>query len=285
MAPGFRYHVITIVAIFMALGVGMVVGSSHLQEALVERLQVQLAALGRRFTDEIEPLRQRTEEQKRLLNLLATRLTHNRLTDRRVAVVVTGDYGDAAHRATDELRSAGAEIVSLTTIPSTFPDRLDAVRARLTQVLPEIAASADDPRSGVLRLLSRRIVYGGSRSDLTELVDANLIETDGNYNRPVHLVILFGGANAAMGKRWSSVDLPLIDGLLETGARVIGAEAEAADVSYITAYQSKGISTVDNVDTEIGQTTLVLLASGDRGSYGIKDTARDGLLPSGERQE
>ncbi|MBM3494607.1 MAG: hypothetical protein FJX72_09880, partial [Armatimonadetes bacterium] len=51
MGPGFRYHVATIVGVFMALGLGMVIGSSYIQEALVERLRLQLTQLNERFTN------------------------------------------------------------------------------------------------------------------------------------------------------------------------------------------------------------------------------------------
>ena len=43
-------------------------------------------------------------------------------------------------------------------------------------------------------------------------------------------------------------------------------------------YQKQGISTVDNVDTIIGQISLALIMTGQEGNYGIKEGA-DALMP------
>jgi len=282
MGPGFRYHVATIVAIFLALGVGMVIGSSHLQEALVERLRIQLRELNERFTNEIQPLRKDNEEKSKALGILAARVTRNALKDIRVALVVTGDYGDAAQQAADAMRKAGAALESTTVIPPSFPMRLDV---GLPALLPALKGALEDPqvdgRSLVFRRLASLIAFGGAPQIRKRFEEANLIEPNGSYGSKVNAVVLIGGARDVAERRWQTVDYPLIDQLLALGATVIGAEPSDAAQTYIPAYQAKGISTVDNVETEIGRTCLVLLVRGDRGSYGMKKTARDGLLPLG----
>lgn len=286
MGPGFRYHVATLVAVFMALGVGMVIGSSHLQEALVERLQVQLRNLNERFASEIQPLRKENEEKTKAISALITRVTYKALDGKTVALVVTGDYGDAAQQAADALKKAGATLESITTIPPSFAMRLEVGLPAIIPVLKKQPADAEiDGRTLVFRNLAMLIARGNMPQILERLTEANLIEATGEYRRKVDAVILVGGARDLTERRWQSLDYPLIDQLKELGTTVIGAEPSDAVQTYMRAYQAKGISTVDNVDTEIGRACLVLLVQGDKGSYGTKGTARDGLFPLGTVKE
>ncbi len=62
-----------------------------------------------------------------------------------------------------------------------------------------------------------------------------------------------------------------------------GRGAESSEPSQVLWYKSKGISSVDDLDTTAGQTALVYALSGDRGSFGIKSTA-ESLLPSVTRE-
>jgi hypothetical protein len=78
----------------------------------------------------------------------------------------------------------------------------------------------------------------------------------------------------------------LIDGLLQgltgSGFPVVGVESLAAlgDESEVDAYRELGLSSVDNVDTLAGRLALaVLLAGGQPGHYGLKDSATDGVAP------
>ena len=77
------------------------------------------------------------------------------------------------------------------------------------------------------------------------------------------------------------LDFPLIDQLADMGVVLVGVEPSSAVQSYIPAYQSKGLSTLDNVDSPVGRTALVFLIAGESGSYGTKETARDGIIPPG----
>ena len=53
-----------------------------------------------------------------------------------------------------------------------------------------------------------------------------------------------------------------------------------AATTAVDAFDKAGLSSVDFVDTEVGRLALALLLEGGRpGSYGLKPTATDGILP------
>ena len=69
-------------------------------------------------------------------------------------------------------------------------------------------------------------------------------------------------------------------GLGSTGVPVVGVEPSRVEQSAIPVFQHYGLSTVDGIETELGQLALVLLLGGaDPGDYGVRDTAKSGILP------
>jgi hypothetical protein len=273
--------VATIVAVFMALGVGMVIGSSYLQEAIVDRLRLQLTQLNERFTNEIQPLRKANESQSRAITALTTLAIRNTLDKRRVAIVVTGDYAEVAPRIGDTLKSAGATVASITRVSASLPFRLETNLDALLADLRRWRPSLPDGSQGIYMSIATVIARGSSAGEVRALASTRLVETQGDYRRSVDAVVLLGGGKDETDRRWETVDNPIIEAMSDFGIAIIGAEPESAVQSYIPAYQAKSLSTVDNVDSDIGRTALVLLVAGARGSYGVKSTARDGILPIG----
>jgi copper transport outer membrane protein MctB len=71
----------------------------------------------------------------------------------------------------------------------------------------------------------------------------------------------------------------IYSGLAGSGAPVVGIERTDEEPSRIPAYRSRGLSSVDSVDTYVGRVALaVLLAGGEEGHYGLKSTA-DAVVP------
>ena len=60
----------------------------------------------------------------------------------------------------------------------------------------------------------------------------------------------------------------------------VGVETSQAATTAVDAFDKASLSSVDFVDTEVGRFALALLLAGGRpGSYGLKQTATDGILP------
>lgn len=276
MVPSFRYHLVTVCAIFLALGVGIVIGSSFVQSAIVDRQTRRLDELKAQFSREIVPLREQNQRYAEFLTSLAPALLRSHLADVRVALVQTGDYPDALRKIRDALEKSGATIASVTVIDHAFP-RVAPVR--LAEIWPRLRSGRHLPveANSLLRIIAAAIALGGRESDLAVLEEARLIVREGDYTEGNEYVILVGGASVKHESRASSVDVPLITFLKAQSVTVVAAEPENADVSYLTALQDSGIATVEKADTDIGQMTLVL--SLHSGREDAKKTARSGSLP------
>jgi hypothetical protein len=278
MAPGFRYHVITVAAIFLALGVGIIIGSSFVQSQIVDRLTRRLETLGDQFRRDIAPLRESNRAYATFVESVAPMIVANRLAGIRVALIQTGDYSDTVRHVREALEQAGAEIVSTTVISDEFPVRAPEQLPALTSQIKTHGETPTDS-AGILGILAQALGHAGHEPDARALEKAGLIELSGDYSKPVSFAILIGGARTLSGSRVNEVDLPLISSLKLLVATVAAVEPSDAEISYVEALRAADIPTVDNADTDIGRIAVVLALRGPAGDYGVKQTARNGTLP------
>jgi hypothetical protein len=141
----FRYHLVSIIAVFLALAVGIVLGAGPLDQPIDVAVRDRAAGLAK----DKEALRsQNTELTARvafddsLINEAAPALTSGRLTGTDVVVValpgVTGDLVTGTH---DALETAGATVPGMVSLTSdwTDPTRSTALAATLDAVAPKQA--------------------------------------------------------------------------------------------------------------------------------------------------
>jgi hypothetical protein len=308
-----RYHIVSLVAVFLALALGIVVGSTVLQEGTVSVLRATSERVRQesdRNSRENVALKQ---EQARLQSFGAAvlpELTQGRLKDRPVVLVDT-DKVDSGLRDTvrKTLEDAGAEIDG----QITFSDQhlalaTDADRTAISRLLGADAGAADVLRGTLVKRLADRLMTssaipqedGQRPSDLlTGLQDADFL-ADLKLSKPITAgtdpfprqgssFVLLGpsptGAPTAVIP--DAFLVPLADQVSSraTGGAVAGVEAAAvpSSNSWVIALRnnrpvSRRVSGVDSVDSVYGQLSLVQalqtsLQQGPAGQYGIKDGA------------
>lgn len=271
-----RYHLTTLVAIFLALAVGILVGSSFIAGSSIKDLEDEFAVLraeNRSQSRLVEELREELKARDAFAGSAAPALVAGQLTGQTVALVQTGDYGEATQRAKSILEQADARVVSVTTIANLESDSAAKGARRAVELITGESPSGD-PIAEMLGMVAD-CIGGGARPDaMAVFEDEGLLSRAGEYNRRVARVVLIGGCRQAKSRRAQHVDLVLIDRLLDYGvATVVGTEPFQVGTSYIPMYHRKAIATVDNVDQYIGQVNLVYALAGESGSFGVKKSA------------
>lgn len=277
-----RYHITSLVAVFIALAVGIVIGSGLVggpsvqkQNTFIRReirdIQTRFNTLTqemRRKDDTIRQLESEVQRSDEVVRALMPAVLHGRLAGRNVAIIQTGDYSEAASAVQSALKDAGAKVTSVTRIvlpkqaggdDSDVPQEM---RNRLAS-LPSVVASA--------------VVNARDVGALKELAGGGLLVLSGDYTHWNRLVVIVGGASSAH-RNLAPLEANLVKSLQGLGVTVVGCEPTNAAVSSIPTYQTGRVSTVDNVDRAAGQMALGFALSGDKGDYGIKSTA-DRFLP------
>ena len=315
-----RYHIVSLVAVFLALALGIVVGSTVLQEGTVSALRATSQEVRQRSEEnrtENLILKQEISRLQTFGTAVLPELVQDRLKGRSVVLVDT-DKVDSGLRdgVRKVLEDAGANVDGQITFSD---DRLalgaDADRTAMARLLAVEAAAPDVLRGELVEKLAARLATstalpqedGQRASDmLTGLQDADFL-ADLKLSRPLAagtdpfprqgsiFVLLGPAATATTALAPDAFLVPLADLVsTQTGGPVAGAEAAAVpkQTSWIIALRdnravSRRVSGIDSVDTVYGQLALVQALQGSlqqlpAGQYGIKDGA-SGLLP--ERTE
>jgi hypothetical protein len=286
-----RYHVVTLVAVFLALGLGIILGI-NLGKSVNLEMDTQITRLEQTYQkirEDQKTLRAELDSKESMLETadqfqqaIMPNLILNRLLGKRIAIIRTNDAIDFKYteKLVDLLRQAGAEVTSVTT----FLKPLDLGNPEIkTEIVDAFALKGQDEKNLPLEVAKKiltTVINGQNNTELLFLQNKEDVKLWGDYNKGyVDTIIFSGGGTTVENDRQKEIDQPLIDAVRKMDVTVIGVEPGFATQSYMRLYQSKLQGTVDNIDSAPGEMTLVyMLASGKKGHYGIKDTARR-LIP------
>ena len=275
MGPGFKYHVVTIAALFFALTVGLVVGSLYVSPQVADGQKRAITNLRDTINKNVADQRAEIERYQKFVAETSPLLIQDRMKGEPVAIIQTGDYPDAVEKVRAALTQASARIVSVTHLDEAFnrsDDRLDAQLADLKKDAAEVTEgeialpkNRDELTAALASILTRQ----GHPPDflLPLLEDANYlhIEPDARYEQAPRYVIVVAGSRLPDSTRPVNVDAPLISALQKAGVRVIACEPQSAAGADSAAYQTLGVNVavIENVDSDIGPATLLLALRGN----------------------
>lgn len=275
----FRYHIVTLVAVFLALSIGIVIGTILLgndaivqqQREMTDRLAVHLQEIraeNQLVQARINVLENDITIQNKFEKQVLPALVSGKLTGKTIAIIETGNY-----RTPDQLLStlemAGAQVASITTISGNLnpagslaelPLSLDLIEDNTKSLAEQLALAV---ATGILTAAEQDL--------FAALAKLELVKSIGEHGVPLHAVIIVGGTAA--------IDHQLISYFLLKDISVFGVEETAVIHSHIESFQKFNISTVDNIETVPGQLALVFAIAGKHGHFGVKPTAQR-LLPS-----
>ncbi|MFA5801707.1 MAG: copper transporter [Thermoleophilia bacterium] len=280
-----RYHLLSLMAIFLALGLGVLVGISISgngvldvgREVIVEDIQKGLDEL----REENNILSRHQANSQRFQEDTFPFLVGGRLQGKKIALVASSNTSDEIQRQlTSAVHGAGGQIVSTTILNAHFDSA--AATAKVKAELksdPQFAALDDSHFTAVAgRQLARDIGKTGG-SKLLPVLQGSLVDsTSGRYDIPVDAVVLITRADDSQAPAYDDLEKNMLLSLKELGLLAVGSEPEDAPRSEIPLFLSVDVSSVDNLDSRIGQVSLVYVLAGEKGAFGVKPTA-DMLIP------
>ena len=300
-----RYHVISIAAVFLALALGVVLGSTAISDRLLSGLSTNRDELSRQVSDlqaERNELRARLADADSFDAAVGPRVVSGALRGRTVVLVTTADANPADRDAlTGLVRSAGATVTGELQLTDAFtdPSRSDQLSELCTRLLPAglqlpTASDAGTLAGGLLgSLLLVNPNNGKAQATATETTAVLAGLGDGGFLRvgpqlqPAQLVVVLTGGETRGN---SSGDRAGILGRFATqldrtgGGAVLAGRPGSADgngpigVVRADTAASSVLSTVDDVSTAAGRVVTVLAlaeqAQGRAGRYGTGGNAQ-----------
>ena len=166
----FRYHIVSLISVFLALAVGIALGAGPLKETIGDTLTGQVQQL----RSEKDSLRTQLDDANgdladatTYIDATAGRLLPDALPGRRVAVVLLGDVPAKQHGAIDDrLAQAGATVSAEVTLGASWTDPAQRSyrQALVSQMLPHMQTQPDATAS-VDEQLATALVEGLVRAD------------------------------------------------------------------------------------------------------------------------
>jgi hypothetical protein len=292
-----RYHLASLAAVFIALAVGILLGVaisgklSAADNAIAHDRIDQLGDQLKQANARADIIGRRNDAAEQLLEISYPTLMESRLDGMNVGVLFVGPVDGGVRSAVERtLSDAGAgSPVRLTAVDTPIDaDELDTA-LNGDQVLAQYAESGDDFTS-LGTALGQELVDGDG-TPMWSALSSNLVEErSGASTPPLDAVVVVRSwappedASAEQEQQARPTET-LVDGLLnglqQSGVPVVGVETTTEDASAIDLYRTQGVSSVDDVETLAGRVALaLLLAGGDPGHYGVKDSATDGVAPA-----
>jgi hypothetical protein len=287
-----RYHVVSIVAVVLAFGLGILAGSSVVGESFAGELQknydeaigqrdeaLSQVAFYERFAEELEPI------------------LHDEALLGEEAIVVTSEGADRpARQAADALTAAGAEVLATLELTRRLTDpEIENNAAVLQEILGFSASDPDALRAGVADALAVRLAGGPiAEGDdvLGGLLAGGFVTADRDLEPDALIgiggagqivVIAAGGSPTAGSPEPEALLVPFTERLvrLDTPTVAVGPTDDA--YGFVTAVRdTNGIPdcsmvTLDDIDlVGIGGITLAMAI--DR----LRDDADPAFLPGGD---
>lgn len=278
-----RYHAASLVAVFVALAAGILIGvgfGSDLVSGTAEDLEQSLEADLNQARAEIEDLEAKLDTEREFGEAVAPAIVADRLRGREIAIVALGDLDpELADDIRAGVESAGGALqeIAVVTAPPDTAAAADAVRDQGVRNEPRGAAlTRAAERAG------RALVRGGDR--FPELRSALFGRYSGEPG-DIDGVVIVRGRPEELSPRDAAdtdrVEEGIIEGIASVGPpgpTMVGVERTDTDPSSIEFFSDRGAASVDNVDELPGRVALVYTLDGAEGAFGIKETA-DALLP------
>jgi len=278
----FRYHALSLVAVFLSLAIGLLLGVAIGDKGLVSSAESDVRASLRGDVRQAQSQRDaalgQLQERQRFEQAAYPALVGGRLVGKRIALIELGDPSDRMWNLTNAaLQGSGAQLTSVSVIREPLQVSglaADAHGTRYEQLVED--ASLLHPFGTRLGI---QFTQGGAllRAERRDL----LREGSGTLGGADGIVIVRDTPTLpkADGDAVAAFEDGLVRGLLAHDVPVVGVETTDAEVSQIGWFKGHGMSSVDDLDDLIGRAALVYSLAGQRGSFGVKATADGGRLP------
>lgn len=287
----FRYHVVSLTAVFLALAIGLVVGTAAGNGPVADSLSDQVSAIHKQngqYRDQVEELNEELSKAEQDWTAAAAVALPGRLTGRRVLLVSMRSSAKYVDSLNQLLTMAGAKVTNRVVIADTFVDptrngelldiAVNAAPSGVSGALPSHSNGVETSTALLAAVLVGNSAVDGARTVLTAYQSQGFLEVTGDPATAESVVFLAGTpyTESDAVKRNAAV-LTVVERFGQAGRMVVATPAAAGDGNVIRAIRDdpdlvKTVSTVDNLTSELGRLATVLALAerldGRSGHYG-----------------
>ena len=283
----FRYHVVSLVAVFIALSVGMVVGGFALREPVADGLSNQVKTLRDDKTQlrgQLTAVRDAAAKRDAYDAATLKKVVAGSLTGKKVALVLLPGTDDGlAQQVRSAVTTAGAQVTGVVTLSADWVEQNPAID--IATLAPGTPSPTGQNRSRVAGTVLAKAVLDPGSDTFARLDDAGLARLDGTPQRADSVLLLWSRPTDDLTKAaaWAEI----VAGVGAGTATVLAAgEGTTGDPSstdrVMTAVRDTPdavtrLSTVDDAGLPMGRAAIALALrdeyAGHAGQYGAAPDA------------
>jgi hypothetical protein len=276
-----RYHATSLIAVFIALAIGILIGAEFGGDALTNTRRDLERSLVGNLQDaraQVNDLNGDLNKSNEFAQRVYPVLTRDRLEGRRYAILALGGLpSDITGEVEEALAPTGGRLVGVGVVRE--PVDVNGLAEDLAKTRFADLRTNSDALTELGTGLGRQLMLGG---ELPDVVRGHLFSrASGNFGG-LDGVIVVRDQPEEMGQsqdaKTDEFEEALASGITATRVPAVGVETATDDTSNVSFFQSNGMASVDDVDLTAGQLAMVFALLGADGSFGVKGTA-DQLLP------
>lgn len=281
-----KYYIVTIGAIFIALGVGILVGFNlNYDQALSKQQSEVLESFNTEFEDlkdknknlqaEIESLNGDIEATREYIDKNVDVLTADVLTDKNTGIILTSENHDYSEEIEKLITNANGKVSFNIVIKDNISD--EEKLATLSKDLNKTFKSSQDVINYIVSSLGSTKGY----DQLYALEDLGVIKInniDENKYQDYDSVVLLGELTGKDAKvKFDAKEKLVLDGLKEENKYLVAVSQSDSNSEILKLYSENNISTIDNINEGMGKISLTTLLKNQNivGNYGNSDLAKE----------
>jgi len=283
-----KYYIVSIGAIFISLGIGILVGYNlNYDQELSKQQASVISDLDSKFdslkvtNDNLEKsladLNEDYDKAIAFINDNVDSLVADKLIDKNIGIISTNQDNDYTSEIKDIITKANGN-VSFDIVINNNIFNEQKIEELSTKLNLEMKSTKD-----VMVYIEKILSENNATTKLRELEDANMIKINAlneNY-QSYDSVVMAGGNNGKSGKdKYENIDKVLIETLKDKDKNIVGVQQSNTKFSYVDLYSNDKVTTIDNIDEGLGKLSLVMVLqdSNIAGKFGNLEGS-DSIIP------
>ena len=283
-----KYYIVTIGSIFLALGIGIIVGFnlnydqelSKQQSEVLSEFEDRFDSLNQEKADLNTQIEDLTKEQEKLTSYISQNynlLITNALTDRNTGIIITNEKNDYSEEIENLIKDADGHLAFNIVVRDTIEDE-KKLKTLSNDIDKEIKTSQD-----CINYIMDCLNGVNAQKDLEKLQELELIEIKSlsdDYASYDSAILVGENEDENMQKTFEVKEKNIISKLKSEKKYLVAVQREASNSKFLKLCSDSKISTIDNIDSEIGKISLSMLIKDESivGNYGTGENVTD-LMP------
>ena len=283
-----KYYIVTIGSIFLVLGIGIIVGFnlnydqelSKQQSEVLSEFEDRFDSLNQEKADLNTQIEDLTKEQEKLTSYISQNynlLITNALTDRNTGIIITNEKNDYSEEIENLIKDADGHLAFNIVVRDTIEDE-KKLKTLSNDIDKEIKTSQD-----CINYIMDCLNGDNAQKDLEKLQELELIEIKSlsdDYASYDSAILVGENEDENMQKTFEVKEKNIISKLKSDKKYLVAVQREASNSKFLKLCSDSKISTIDNIDSEIGKISLSMLIKDESivGNYGTGENVTD-LMP------